>query len=136
MRIYNFYWSEYEGYSPHILIHDITKTQEEFENDCKKAIIDSFEDYIKQEDSWIGIDRMISFAVDYMVKNMGYTQPEEISFGFYNAMIINGEIYEDGKMNEYDQAVLDLVGQEIFDRILNHNQEIESNLYNHDTEVK
>ena len=135
-KLYCFYWSEYEGYSPHNLIHEINKTQEEFESDCKKALIDSFEEYRLQEQGWIGIDSMISFAVEYMIKNMGYARPEEISYGFFNSMIIRGECFEEGKMREDDQAVLEVVGQDIFNKILDHNNEIENSIYDKDKEVK
>ena len=135
MKIYNFYWAEYEGYSPHNLTHKEDKTQEQFEIDCKNALINCGKEYIDQEESWVGIDGWIVYAVDYMIKNMGYKTLDEVSYGLCNAMIISGgnhkyeTNYKIEDLDEDGKGVLEVVGKELFDKAIEHNKKIDEKIY-------
>ena len=68
--IFEFSWSWHEDYCP-ILLEGPEKTKEEFEVDCKKAMSESFDEYMKKEKSWASLPRWIEIA-SIKLEDYGY----------------------------------------------------------------
>lgn len=72
--VYEYYQSWYIGeYSPRLFEHEEAKSKEEFEVDCKKALLDCLGEYLVQENSWADISRWIEYSSKSLVK-YGYKE--------------------------------------------------------------
>ena len=102
MKIYNFIWTWYESYQPHIFIHKNDKSEEEFKADCIKALKETGNDYIDKEESWVSLDDWINFSCSYMINTLGYELPIEVAFSTWGNSIIKKE---DGYERYYEELV-------------------------------
>ena len=127
MIIYEFFWSWYEDYVPHLLLHKENKTKQEFEKDCINALKIVGKEYIEKETSWVGAHRWIKNAVEYMYKNMGYEKPNIINFGHFGSYII--EHNTENKLKEDDTEWKKLVGKDLFKKASEKNKKIDKELY-------
>ena len=99
--IFEFCWSWYEDYCP-ILLEGPEKTKEEFEVDCKKAMAESFDEYMVQEDSWAQLPTWVEFA-SIKLEDYGYKIFRPISFGCFGLYIPKDDKYGDNDYHDEDE---------------------------------
>lgn len=120
--IFEFYWSWYEDYEPHLLEGE-ERTQAEFEIDCNRALKDSFDSYIANVgDSWAGLPGWIADAASKMA-DYGYTDVKPMRFGKFGLYLpktreqIDEEEYE---LQEFSEQIK---------KIKKHNDNFDAKLY-------
>lgn len=86
MEIFEFYWSDYDEHCPYLFEH-INKTKEEFEADCKRAMIESFNGYMEQEHGWAGVSDWVKYSCKKL-EEYGYKKVCPITFGFFGGYIV------------------------------------------------
>lgn len=117
--IYELYWSWYEDYQPHLFEHEQIKTEEEFEADCKKALLDCVEEYLAQEDSWAGMPDWIEYACKSLTK-YGYERVRPVSCGWFGGYIIKADRIDSELQAEFPAA---------YKLFAEHNSRIEKEMY-------
>lgn len=130
--IFEFYWAWYEDYQPHIL-EGKEKTQEEFEADCKKALRESFDDYLANVgDAWAGLPEWTEAAVLKM-QNYGYTIVYPMKFGYCGLDMPKTDRYSeednDVELKEYENDFPDFL--EEIKKIIEHNDVVDLQLHKH-----
>ncbi len=115
--IYEFYWSWYEEYTPWLFEHD-SKTQEEFEDDCKKIMLESFDEYMtsRGEYDWAGVSDWMEFSLDRFA-NYGYAKVKPIAWGLFGGFIVK---------DENNKEVLKDFPKEIFNKMVKWNKSLEA----------
>jgi len=126
--IFDFCWFDYEMSQSHLLEH-FNKTPEEFKADCKKALAESFEqymEYIKREGHrWAGIDAWIDFSIDKM-KKYGYKHIRPPQWGYFGGMIVRDEfIPEESEESEEFKTSYTKDFPEQIKIMIKHNNELE-----------
>ena len=124
--IFEFSWSWFEDYRPYIL-EGPTKSQKEFEDACKKAMKESFDEYMNSiNDMWAGLPDWIEFAVNKM-EEYGYKKAEIIKFGYFGLYLPKTDIYcnDNNKINriEYEKEYPEFLDE--INRMIEHNDVIE-----------
>ena len=128
--IFEFYWSWYEDYTPYIL-EGPEKTKEEFETDCKKAMKESFEEYISSvDDRWAGLPDWMEKAVEKMT-DYGYKKVKPLSFGYFGLYLPKTDVYcdENNKIRriEYEESYPEFLDE--INRMIKHNDAFDKELY-------
>ena len=127
MKVYEFYWNWYEEYSPTLFSHKEDKSELEWELDCKRAIKECGEEYLKQEQNWAGAQNWIGFATHKLIE-YGYELITPITFGHWGSFIIEHEVNEEG-LGEDDIKWKEIVGDELFKKAIEHNIKLNKELY-------
>lgn len=125
MKVYEFYWSWYEEFCPLLFSNKEDKTEIEWELDCKRAIKECGEEYLKQEKSWAGANNWIEFSTHKLIE-YGYERVVPITFGHFGSYII--EHYDD--IDDDDIKWKEIIGDELFRKTIEHNKELNERLYN------
>ncbi len=134
--IFNFYWSWYEDFDSNLLEHP-DKTPKEFEKDCMKALVDSFDQYFeitKKESHWASMQDWIEFSIKNM-KEYGYKVIKPVAFGFFGGMIVDKKIKNIEKklyknfpkqmkiMSKYNKVLDGELYKDIYEKIEKENNE-------------
>ncbi|MFW6009051.1 MAG: hypothetical protein ACOCP8_07300 [archaeon] len=93
MHLYNFKWYSFEEDNHNLLIHDKKKTEEEFAEDCRKAMRDSFDKYMEQEKVWANIKDWTNFACKELEKQ-GYQRIDPTTFSYFGGSIVSDDIID------------------------------------------
>lgn len=117
MKVFNFLWKDYEEQNSHLFSHP-DKTEEQFREDCKKALIEVGDNYMDQEEGWVTLYEWISFASKKM-EEYGYISIYPITFSLWGNYIVE-EDDEASKLKE-------VVGDRLVQRAIKRNKEIEEN---------
>ena len=121
--IFNFYWSWYEDNYSHILESE-DKTQEEFEEDCNRALKESFDKYISEVgDTWAGLPDWIEYSIKKLEED-GYKAIEPVKFGYFGLYLPKEEFTND------DEEIPRFSKQ--IEKMKKHNTKIEIELYDKD----
>lgn len=120
--IFEFSWSWYEDYSPFIF-EGPEKTEEEWKQDCIQALKDVGETVLK-DDSWAGASGWVESACSAL-ENKGYKRVKPVSFGVFGAYIIEGDDEDDKEFGE-------LVGEELYQKAIEHNRLISEEMHKED----
>ena len=127
MYIYEFYWSWYEDYQPTLFSSLEEKSIEQWQEDCKKALREVGEKYLKEEDGWASAPHWIKKAGEVLVK-YGYKEVSPISFGHFGSYIINHE-EDDNYHDEEGGRWKELVGEDLYNKAVEHNRKLDSTLW-------
>ena len=132
--IFEFYWSWYEDYSP-TLFEGEDKTQEEWEKDCKKALADSFDEYMEKESGWAQLPTWIKCACTKL-EEYGYKLVSPVKYGLFGLYIPQedrnevdddgigtGEIYHDDDEDQLPEF------KEHIKRMKKYNSDFDKELY-------
>lgn len=93
--IFEFYWVWYEDYNP-ILLEGPDKTEEEFKDDCIKAMEETFDDYMEQERGWASLPNWIEKA-SRKLEDYGYKIFSPVKWGYFGLFLPKEEDLEDDK---------------------------------------
>ena len=114
-KLFELGWVWYEGWSYHLFIH-FGKTQEDFKQDVKSLLVKYGKDYLASEESWAGANGWVDFIADKMPE-LGYQPIQPIRESFSGAYIIEGD-------NEDDKRWGEVVGKELLQEAISHNNKI------------
>jgi hypothetical protein len=88
LKLYEFYWCDY-AVDNYFLFYNLSNpTQEQFVIDCKRAMKESFNEYMSKFDGLLGLDYWISFSVPKLI-DYGYIEFDKASFGYGGGSIIS-----------------------------------------------
>ena len=118
-------WGWYEDWSYHLFVH-FGKTQEQFKEDVKLLLVKYGKDYLKSEISWAGANGWVDFIADKMPE-LGYQPIKPISESFFGAYIIEGNEEDDNRWGE-------VVGEELLQEAILHNNKVREKMYNRNDE--
>ena len=136
MNLFAVNWCWYEESWDFLFIHE-NKSEEEFKQDIEKHIKDVGQEYLDQEDSWVGANGWIEYAADTFHR-LGYKKVEPIRWSHFGGYILkqNDEMMEkfpeDYKLtSEYKETISwqNIVGEELMVQALAKNKEIDNKLY-------
>ena len=122
--IFEFSWSWYEDYRPTIL-EGPDKTQEEFEEDCKKAMKECFNSFMKtqeKEDMWAGLSDWVEFAAKKL-EDYGYKIVKPICVNYWGLYL--PKHYDKG--DEDSEKQFPELQKEIA-KMKDHNEKVENGL--------
>lgn len=122
MKIYNFSWGYYEDYVPRILLHSENKSQEQFKSDCIAAMRAVGVKYIEESKPWLSAPDWIKKAIEYLVSNMGYVLPEEISLNVWGDYIIKDKENPDA---QEEDSLRFIVGENLYLKASDKNRLLE-----------
>lgn len=88
-NLFEIAWKDYEDYEPHLFIGPASVTEKQWEEDCKRAIRECGEGYIKQEKSWAGASYWIISACDKL-EEYGYKWVRPTGWSFSGGAILEG----------------------------------------------
>jgi hypothetical protein len=98
--IFNFSWSDYDCYEPHIFEGE-EKTSEEFKKDCDKALKESFDEFMSNTDNrWASLSLWMKYALVKM-EDYGYKKVKPMEFGHWGLEIPKNDRYSP-ENNEID----------------------------------
>jgi hypothetical protein len=120
-------WVCHEDWSYHLFIH-FGKTQEQFKEDVKLLLVKYGKDYLKSETSWAGANRWVDFIADKMPE-LGYRPIKPISESFFGAYIIKGNDEDDKRWGE-------VVGEELLQEAILHNNKVREKMDNRNDEAQ
>jgi len=103
--------------SYHLLLHP-NKTQEEFEKEVTNLLREKGEEFIKQEECYIGNDSWLDYIVPFMINDLGYTNAEIKGLVWQEVGIIR-------ENNQYSTDWFDTVGEQLFSKAAKRNRDIE-----------
>lgn len=128
--IYSLYYSWYEEYSVYEFTHHEIKSEKQFKSDCINILHKYTPIYIsnggksESEDNyktWIGSSDLIQLISNHL-SELGYINIkdtlDEISFGVFGSNILQ----------DREEEICKLLGDELTDLIISHNNEVEQNL--------
>ena len=120
--IFDFYWSWYEDYQPHLLEGE-DKTREEFEADCIRALTETFDNYILNVgDTWAGLPDWIDMAAVKMI-DYGYKTVKPMCFGKFGLYLPRTEMEIDEEENDLAEF------SEQIKAMKKHNDALDEELY-------
>ena len=129
--IFQLAWSWYEEYR-HWLFENNDKTQEEFDADCKRAIRECGEEYLKSEESWIGAPDWIEYASNKLLE-YGYKAVCPVNFEHFGTYIIEHEERKklDGSIDirEDDMEFKEIIGEELYNKAVEINKKIDEKIH-------
>ncbi len=121
--IFEFYWADYEDYSPYIFTGE-EKTYEEFKADCNKALKESFDEYLlNANDSWASLSRWMEYAIVKM-EDYGYRRIIPMKFGYCGLEIPINDILSTKEYQEDFPEFLDEI-----EKMIVHNDALDKVLY-------
>ena len=116
--IFELTYSWYEEHHYH-LFEAPDKTQEEWEDDCKKAIQEVGEAYIEQgKNGWVSADQWIVLAAQKL-SEYGYTPVRSLTWGYWGPSIIERD--DDAKWEG-------IVGKNLHSKALAKNKELRAEM--------
>ncbi len=127
--IFEFSWSWYEDYCP-ILLEGPEKTPAEFEADCKKAMAESFDDYMKEaklQDTWAQLPNWVEVAT-IKLEDYGYKIFDPIKFGCFGLYIPKDDRYGDKDYHDEDEDQFPEFAKQI-SKMKEHNNALDAELY-------
>lgn len=106
--VFEFYWTWYEDYSP-ILLEGPEKTEDEFAEDCKKAMKECFNDYLKKtatDEVWASLPDWIEFA-SHKLETYGYRIFRPVKFGYFGLYLPkeDDDFKEENDMPEFNEEI-------------------------------
>ncbi len=102
--IFEFSWSWYEDYSPH-LFESNDKTKAEFEADCKKAMVECFDDYMSDDNKgWAAVPDWIDRACDKL-EEFGYDRIKPTHFGLFGGYIVDENDITDDEFKDFPEQM-------------------------------
>lgn len=122
-NVFELSWTDYEDYRPHLFIGPVTKTEKDWEEDCKRALRECGEEYIDQENGWIGANLWIEFALKKLGE-YGYKHIHTTRWDFCGGAIL-GDGYVDGERADEGDDEKDwrkVVGDDLLDKAVEHNK--------------
>ena len=130
--IFNFSWSDYDCYQPHIFEGE-ERTSEEFEADCNKALKESFDEYMSiLDDSWASLSYWMEYALVKM-EDYGYKRVKPMEFGYCGLEIPKHDRYtpsnDDLDTKEYQEQFSEFLNE--IKRMIAHNDVLDEKLYKH-----
>ncbi len=122
--IFEFYWTWHEDYSP-ILLEGPEKTKKEFEDDCKKAMAECFDEYMGQTENyrWASLPQWIEKAA-VKLEDYGYKIFKPVAFGYFGLYLPKEE---DSCFDEDEDALPEFTEQ--IAKMKKHNTKVEKNLW-------
>lgn len=118
-KVFDLGYSGRESWSSNLFFHD-SKTREEFDADVRMLLRKYGEEYLKQEESWVGGGSWIEYVVTKLPE-LGYREIDTIRVSFDECMIIK----EDDADSDFVQAI----GPELFKAAVRQNEELEAKTY-------
>lgn len=116
--IFEFYWSWYEDYSP-IILEGPEKTEEEFKNDCKRAMIESFDSYMSNIDGWASMSDWVPVA-SLKLEEYGYKILKPVHFGYFGFYLPKDKDIDNFNSTEVSEEMGYL--KEQIERMIKHNE--------------
>lgn len=128
--IFEFFWADYEAYSPYIFEGE-EKTYEEFKSDCNKALKESFDEYLSNvNDSWASLSRWMDYAIVQM-EDYGYAFVKPMSFGYFGLEIPMHDRYSPSNdvlsTKEYQEDFPEFLDE--IEKMIAHNDAFDKVLY-------
>ena len=120
-------WGWYEDWIYHLFIH-FGKTEEDFKQDIKSLLVKYGKDYLASEKSWVGANGWIDFIAEKMPE-LGYQPVQPIRENFFGAYIIEGNDDDDKRWG-------DVVGEELLQEAILHNNKVREEIDNRKNEAK
>jgi hypothetical protein len=120
MQVFNFLWQDSEEQDNHLFYHP-DKTEEQFQEDCKKALVEVGDIYIDNEESWITLFDWVNIAA-IKLEEYGYTRITPILFSLWGNYIIEEDRDEVDKLEE-------AVGNRLLQKAISRNTEIEKKAF-------
>ena len=125
-KIYELWFSDYDGDSSWQFTHPNNKLRMEFEQDCVDVLKEFASEYIKTYDSWIGTLELVGIIAKNLYTK-GYIPFEEtfenITFGFGGSCILQEADGEHG-----DNTLIELLGETLKKQVYDKNKEIEQDI--------
>lgn len=124
--IYEMNWSDCDSYLFFLLENDINKTEEQFKEDCIRAIRDVGKKYLDEECGWISAMGWINTAAEKM-KDYGYRPVDTITWGHSGSDGIGDYDIDDNfnielrHISEDDKEWKKIVGDVLFEKSLEKN---------------
>jgi hypothetical protein len=116
-NVFKISWDSYAEEESFLYTHS-NKTEKEFKDDVKNLMLKYWSDYLKQEDSWAGLDGLIYF-INNKVKELGYESVIPVVCSYYAGYIID-DLVEDSEIGN-------IVCKEFLEQCIIHNKIIENN---------
>jgi hypothetical protein len=121
MKVFNFLWHDYEEQDNHLFSHP-DKTEEQFREDCKRALIEVGDSYMdNQVESWVTLFDWVSIA-SKKLEEYGYTKINPITFSLWGNYIIEEDRDEFGILK-------DIVGERLISKAVSKNKIIQEKVY-------
>jgi hypothetical protein len=120
MQVFNFLWHDYEEQDNHLFFHP-NKTEEQFREDCKKALVEVGDSYMDKEESWITLFDWISLACIKM-EEYGYTRITPIVFSLWGNYIIEAD-------RDESEILKEVVGERLLNKAIGKNRIIQEKVY-------
>ena len=105
--IFEFNWNWFEDYCPNLFEHP-DKTAEEFEVDCKKALRECFDEYMKDQDAWVGVNDWVEFACGTL-KSYGYIPVVTVSYGLFGGYIVDKHSKDSKLLRDFPEEIQKMV---------------------------
>lgn len=121
MTLFKIEWEWYEDYYHHVFSHD-SKTHSDWIRDCNIACQQATRQLLRGKYrycNYIGASEIIARSVTFL-KKMGYTTPKIVKFSVFGNCIPE-KSRED---KEESQDFIKVIGQELYDKICEHNEKI------------
>ena len=122
---YRLAWSWHEESVEWLLEHP-DKTENEFKEDCIRALREVGKDYINKTECWIGAPDWIEEAFKKLIE-YGYkdAEPEVVgTFSHFGSYILEGLMNDDNTEPEDDKKWKEIVGNELYDKAVKKNREL------------
>lgn len=122
-NLFEIVWSWHDEDNTYLYTHD-NKTDSEFQEDVKMLLRKYGKEYLETEESWAGANKWIEFVSGKM-HELGYNYAKPAQFSFFG-----GYIFKDKKIDPDEDGIeekkwAEIVGQDLMDAALLHNQKIE-----------
>jgi hypothetical protein len=119
MNYFELSWCWYEDYCPHIFSHE-TKTKVEFDADVKNLMKKYGNEYMGQENSWVGAHGWIEFT-SKKLPELGYIPIIPETYSVFGANIIRD-------CDEDSIKFGNIIGEDLLNKASEHNRQLEIEL--------
>jgi hypothetical protein len=114
MQLFNLEWNWYEESNPYLFVHP-DKTEEQFKEDVKFLLQKYGEEYMEQEESWIGAHNWV-YYISKKMPDLGYEPVNPITESFWGAYII------ENKKGDEDKSWGEVVGEKLLEIAIDKNK--------------
>lgn len=118
-KIFELSWTQYDACCSHLLYHE-NKTEKDFIEDVKSMIKKYGDEYIEQEDDWVGMMGLFDYITPKF-QELGYKIIKPIRFNSWGGSII--------KKNDKDEDFARLIGKKLFNKACSENKKKEYDLH-------
>ena len=123
MKTYTLYYSTYDYSESGVFIHEKDKSKEQFDADCKRAMIECGETYLSTETSWADTDGWFGATINKLIE-YGYKHPENYCFN----IPYTGIIEDDDDKKEFIEPFQKIVGKKLLQKAIKHNKDLQKRL--------